>query len=316
MGEFDLAGRRVWVAGHRGMAGSAIVRRLATEDCEVLTVGREEVDLRDPEPLDAWMARRRPDVVFMAAGTVGGILANDSRPAEFIRDNVMIQGNVIHAAWRHGVAKMLLLGSSCIYPKLAVQPISEEALLTGPLEPTNQWYAVAKIAGVTMAQAYRAQYGCDFITAMPTNLYGPGDNFNLDAAHVLPALIRRTHEAKVTGAAALTVWGSGAPQREFLHVDDLADAAVHLIKVHGTAEPVNIGTGTDLSIRDLAELIRGIVGFEGELRFDETKPDGTPRKLLDVGRLTRLGWTARIGLADGVARTYRWFLENLDRLRR
>ncbi|BBF93865.1 GDP-L-fucose synthase [Blastochloris tepida] len=307
--EFDLSGKRVFVAGHRGMVGSAIVRRLAQEDCAVLTVGRADVDLRRQDDVEAWMNRARPDVVLLAAAKVGGILANDTYPADFLYDNLMIEANVIHTAFRVGVAKLLFLGSSCIYPKFAPQPITEDALLTGALEPTNEWYAIAKIAGIKLAQAYRRQHGCDFISAMPTNLYGPGDNFDLASSHVLPALIRKAHEAKLRGDSEIVLWGSGTPRREFLHVDDCADACVHLMKTYSGAEHVNVGSGEDISIRDLAELVCGIVGFRGRIVHDLSKPDGTPRKLMSADRLRSLGWQPRIGLCDGVAATYAWFCD-------
>ena len=307
---FQLAGRRVWVAGHRGMVGSALLRRLEREPCEVLTAGREEVDLRRQSETEAWMAEARPDVVLIAAAKVGGILANRDRPAEFLYDNLAIEANVIAAAHKTGVARLLLLGSSCIYPREADQPIAEEALLTGPLETTNEWYAVAKIAGIKLCQAYRRQYGCDFVSAMPTNLYGPGDNFDLESSHVIPALMRKLHEAKRGGQATVNVWGSGAPRREFLHVDDCADALVHLLHHYSGEEHVNIGSSEDLTIAELAALIAEVVGFEGELAYDRSKPDGTPRKLLDVGALTALGWQPRIALQDGLRRTYDWFVAN------
>lgn len=309
---FSLKGRRIWVAGHRGMVGSAIVRRLTTEGCEVLTVGREAIDLRRQAEVEAWLEAERPDAVFLAAAKVGGILANDSFPADFLYDNLMIEANIIEGAHRAGVAKLLFLGSSCIYPKLAPQPMTEDALLTGPLEPTNEWYAVAKIAGIKLCQAYRRQHGRDFISAMPTNLYGPGDNFDLKSSHVLPALIRKAHEAKLAGAEALDVWGSGTPRREFLHVDDLADGLIHLMKTYSSDSHVNIGTGTDVTIRELAEMVCRTVGFEGHLQFDASKPDGTPRKLMDVSRLKSMGWAPRIDLEAGVESTYRWFLANWD----
>ena len=307
---YDISGKRVYVAGHRGMVGSALVRRLASEDCEVLTATRGEVDLCQQEQVQAWMADRTPDAVIVAAAKVGGILANDTRPADFIYENLMIEANLIHAAWQVGVEKLLFLGSSCIYPKLAPQPLSEDALLTGPLEPTNEWYAVAKIAGIKLCQAYRRQHGCDFISAMPTNLYGDNDNFDLETSHVLPALIAKAHMAKLAGATHLDVWGTGKPRREFLHVDDAADATVHLLLHYSGAEHVNVGVGDDISIADVARLVCDVVGFDGELRFQTDKPDGTPVKRLDVARLHALGWKARIGLADGIARTYQWFLEN------
>ena len=307
---YELTGKKVWVAGHRGMVGSALVRRLAGEGCEVLTVSRGQVDLRRQSDVDGWMAQNRPHAVFVAAAKVGGILANDSRPAEFIYENLMIEANVIHAAHTVGVEKLLFLGSSCIYPKLAPQPMPEASLLTGPLEPTNEWYAIAKIAGVKLCQAYRRQYGSDFISAMPTNLYGPGDNYDLAGSHVLPALLRKVDTAKATGAASVEIWGSGSPLREFLHVDDLADACVFLLQRYSGDEHVNVGSGHEVSIRALAEQIAEVVGYKGDFHFDSSKPDGTPRKLLDTSKLTGLGWTAKIGLRDGIAHAYDWFLNN------
>jgi GDP-L-fucose synthase len=312
---FPISGQRVWVAGHRGMVGQALVRRLATESCELLTVERDQVDLRRQAEVERWMADARPELVFLAAAKVGGILANDSFSGEFLYDNLMIEANIIEAARRTGVAKLVFLGSSCIYPKLAPQPIPEEALLTGPLEPTNECYAVAKIAGIKLCQAYRRQYGCDFISAQPTNLYGPGDNFDLQSSHVLPALIRKAHEAKLSGATSMTVWGSGTPRREFLHVDDLADALVFLAKNYSDGVPINIGSGEEVTIRDLAELVAEAVGFTGALRFDSAKPDGTPRKLVDGTRLAELGWRASIPIGRGIAETYQWFQEGNEPLR-
>ena len=307
---FELAGRRVWVAGHRGMVGSAIVRRLAGEGCEVLTAGRAELDLLRQTDVESWMAEARPQAVFLAAAKVGGILANDTRPAEFIYENLAIETNIIHAAWRTGVEKLLFLGSSCIYPKLAAQPMAEDVLMTGPLEPTNQWYALAKIAGIRMCQAYRQQYGCDFISTMPTNLYGPGDNFDLQSSHVVPALIRKIHDAKIQRHESVEIWGTGSPCREFLFVDDLADGLVYLMKHYSGDQHVNVGTGEDITIRDLAALIAEVVGFEGEFVFDTGKPDGTPRKLLDVGLMSGLGWRAKTSLRDGLRLTYNWYLTN------
>jgi GDP-L-fucose synthase len=301
---FPLAGKRVWVAGHRGMVGSAIVRRLAGEDCEIVTASRAELDLKDPAAARAFVADRKPDAIFMAAAKVGGILANDTLPADFLYDNLMIAANVTEAAYRSGVGKMLFLGSSCIYPKEAPQPIPESALLTGPLEPTNEWYAIAKIAGIKVAQAYRKQHGCDFISAMPTNLYGPGDNFDLNTSHVLPALIRKAHEAKVAGADHITIWGTGKPRREFLHADDCADACVFLMQRYSVAEHVNVGSGEDIAISDLARLVCEIVGFEGEIRTDPDKPDGTMRKLMSGEKLKAMGWEAKIGLREGLGAAY------------
>ncbi len=304
-----LAGRRVWVAGHRGMVGSALCRRLAAEPCEVLTVGRNEVDMRRQSEVEAWMAETRPELVFVAAATVGGIHANDTRPAEFIYDNLMIEANIVQAAHKLAVRKLLFLGSSCIYPREAPQPMAEEALLTGPLEPTNQWYAIAKIAGIKLCQAFRRQYGCDFISAMPTNLYGIGDNFDLLNSHVLPALMVKIDRAKQTGAESVEIWGSGKPRREFLYCDDLADALVFLMRSYSEESHVNVGSGTDATIREYAELMAEVIGFQGRFSFDASKPDGMPRKLLDVGYLTRLGWQARTPLREGLEKTYHWFLK-------
>ncbi len=307
---FSLAGRRVFVAGHRGMVGSALVRRLQSCGCEILTVASKEVDLRRQGPTEAWMESARPDVVFVAAATVGGILANDTRPAEFLYDNMMIEGNLIEAARRIGVKKLLFLGSSCIYPRLAKQPMAEEELLTGALEPTNQWYAIAKIAGLKLCAAYRRQYGCDFISAQPTNLYGPGDTYDLKASHVIPALIAKAHHAKITNAAEIEIWGTGKPRREFLHVDDLADALVFLMENYSDESHVNVGWGEDITIAELAALVAEVVGFKGKLRYATDKPDGSPRKLLDVGLMNRLGWHAKIPLREGLANAYRWFVAN------
>jgi GDP-L-fucose synthase len=306
---FELAGKRIWVAGHRGMVGSALVRRLGRERCDIVTVDRKELDLIRQDEVERWMAKARPQIVFVVAARVGGIVANDSYPAEFLYENLMIETNIIHAAWKAGVEKLILTGSSCIYPRMASQPISEDALLTGALEPTNEWYAIAKIAGIKLCQAYRRQYGCDFIAAQPTNLYGPGDNYDLQNSHVLPALMRKAHEARETDAPAIVVWGSGRPLREFMHVDDLADALVFLAKHYGGAEPINIGSGEEISIAELAEKICRVVGFRGELRFDADKPDGTPRKLLDVSRLKAMGWDGARTLDAGLRDAYAAFLE-------
>ena len=312
---YSLRGKRVWVAGHRGMVGSALLRRLAHENCHCITVDRDAVDLRRQAEVEAWIRAERPQAVFLAAARVGGILANAEQPAAFLYDNLLIAANIVHAAAEAGVEKLLFLGSSCIYPRAAPQPMAEEALLTGPLEPTNRAYAIAKIAGLELCRAYRSERGCDFIAAMPTNLYGPGDNFNLREAHVVPALMRRVHEAKIAGTPEVVVWGSGRPRREFLHVDDLADACVFLMKHFSDPVAINIGWGRDLTIAELVEILLATVGFDGTVRFDTRLPDGTPRKLLDCSRLRELGWRAKIELADGLAVTYRWFVDNLPRLR-
>lgn len=308
---YSLAGKRVWVAGHRGMVGSAIVRRLAREDCEVLTVGRDTVDLKDQRQTFDWLAQARPDAVFLAAAKVGGILANDTYPADFLYDNLVIEANIIEGAYRAGTEKLLFLGSSCIYPKFAEQPIVEESLLTGPLEPTNEWYAIAKIAGIKLAQAYRKQHGVDFISAMPTNLYGPGDNFDLNSSHVLPALMRKAHEAKLAGQQDLPIWGTGTPRREFLHADDCADACVYLMQHYSGDTHVNVGSGTDLTIYEVAQMICEVVGLSGQIITDPSKPDGTPRKLMSAAKLRGLGWEPRIGLREGLESAYRWFVENV-----
>lgn len=300
---------RIFVAGHRGLVGSALIRRLRDDGfTNLLNRTSAELDLRNQAAVEEFFRFELPDYVFLAAAKVGGIHANNSYPADFIRDNLQIQSNIIDSAYRHGTQKLLFLGSSCIYPKLAPQPIHESSLLTGPLEPTNEWYAIAKIAGLKMCQAYRRQYGFNAICVMPTNLYGPGDNFDLQNSHVLPALIRKFHDARQRGDAKVTVWGTGTPRREFLHVDDLADACLFLMTRYESEEPVNVGRGEDISIRDLAALVREITGFSGQLEFDATKPDGTPRKLLDVSRMTALGWKPRISLQAGIESTYEWFL--------
>lgn len=311
----ELAGKRVYLAGHAGMVGSAVHRRLVVEDCEVLTTSRKDVDLRDQKAVQAWMASARPDAVVVAAAKVGGILANDTQPADFLYDNLMIEANLIHAAFETKVEKLLFLGSSCIYPKLADQPMREDALLTGPLEPTNEWYAIAKIAGIKMCQAYRKQHGCDFISAMPTNMYGFNDNFDLQSSHVLPALMVKVHNAKVNGDRSYEVWGSGSPLREFMYADDCADALIHLLKSYSGESHVNVGTGEEVSIRALAETMCEVVGFDGELVFDASKPDGTPRKLMDSSLLRGMGWSPKVQLKQGIARTYAWYLENADSLR-
>ncbi len=308
---YSLEGKRIWVAGHRGMVGSAVVRRLGTENCEVITAGRDVVDLKRQAEVEAFVADTKPDAIVMAAAKVGGILANDTYPADFLYDNLIIEANIFDAAHRNDVERFLFLGSSCIYPKLAPQPIMEDALLTGPLEPTNEWYAIAKIAGIKLAQAYRRQHGRDYISAMPTNLYGPGDNFDLKSSHVLPALIRKAHNAKVEGASSITVWGTGTPRREFLHADDCADALVFLLKTYSDAEHVNVGFGEDVSILELTQLVCSVVGFTGEIIHDLSKPDGTPRKLMSADKLRGMGWSPRIGLEQGIGEVYAWFLENI-----
>ena len=310
MAPYELRGKRVFVAGHRGMVGSALVRRLASEECEVLTVPRQTVDLRDQSAVDAWFNEHRPQAVFMAAATVGGIYANNARPGDFLFDNLAIATNTIHAAHRTDVEKLMFFGSTCIYPRLAPQPMPEDALLSGPLEPTNEWYAVAKIAGLKLCEAYRRQYGRDFISVMPTNLYGPGDNFDPLSSHVLAALLQRIGDAASAGRPSVEIWGSGEPRREFLHVDDLADAAVFLMRGWSEDQHINIGCGSDISIAELARLIARIVGFDGDFVFDRSKPDGTPRKLVDVGKLAALGWRPRIDLEPGIRDFYRWYLDN------
>ncbi|MEJ0059388.1 MAG: GDP-L-fucose synthase [Terricaulis sp.] len=313
---FELSGKRIWVAGHRGMVGSAIARALrARGDCEVITVSRSEIDLLRQAEVETWMEKVRPEAVFLAAARVGGIMANSTRPAEFLYQNLMIEANIIHAAHSTDVEKLLFLGSSCIYPKLAAQPMREDALLTGPLEPTNEWYAIAKIAGIKMCDAYRKQYGRHFISAMPTNLYGPNDNFDPVASHVLAALMRKIHDAKKAGAATVEIWGTGSPLREFMHVDDLASACIFLMERYDQAGHINVGHGEEVTIRALAEQIANVAGYQGAFHFDTTKPDGTPRKLMDSTALRSLGWTARIGLEDGIRNAYGWFEANQAALR-
>ncbi|MDC9824088.1 GDP-L-fucose synthase [Devosia sp. ZB163] len=307
---YALKGKRIWVAGHRGMVGSAVARRLGSEECTVLTASRSELDLTRQADVERFIRDQRPDAIVLAAAKVGGILANDTYPADFLYENLLIETNVIGAANDGNVGRLLFLGSSCIYPRMASQPIREDSLLTGPLEPTNEWYATAKIAGIRLAQAFRKQHGRDYISAMPTNLYGPGDNFDLKSSHVLPALIRKAHEAKLAGAESVTVWGTGSPRREFLHADDCADALVFLLKTYSEAEHINVGSGTDVSILELTQLVCRVVGFEGRIVHDLSKPDGTPRKLMSPDKLQGLGWSPRIPLEAGIKETYRWFLEH------
>ena len=309
---FELKGKTVFVAGHRGMVGSALVRRLAQEDVKLLTVGRDAVDLRDQAAVERWFSANRPQVVFLAAAKVGGIVANNTLGAEFIYENLAIASNLIQAAHVNGAEKLMFFGSSCIYPKLAPQPIREDSMLTGLLEPTNEPYAIAKIAGIKMVEAYRRQYGSDFISVMPTNLYGRGDNYHPEHSHVVAALIRRFHEAKVSRAESVVVWGTGTPRREFLYVDDLADACIHLIKAYSASEIINIGTGEDITIADFARVVAATIGYTGEVSFDSSRPDGTPRKLLDVGRLAKLGWRASTSLENGIEAAYQAFLEETE----
>ena len=308
---YTLRSKRVWVAGHRGLVGSALVRRLQSEGCEIVAAPRESVDLRRADQVERWMREARPQAVFLAAARVGGIYANDTRPAEFIYDNLMIQSNVVEAARRVGVEKLMLLGSSCIYPRLAPQPIPEAALLTGPLEPTNQWYAIAKIAGIKLGQAYRRQYDCDFVSVMPTNLYGPGDNFDLMQSHVVPALLVKAHQAKLAQAPTMEVWGTGAVRREFLFVDDAADGMVFLMQNFSDERIVNLGPGFDVPIRDLVDMICSVVGYKGGIRYDASRPDGAPRKMVDTSYATSLGWRAHTPLVAGLEETYRWYVDNV-----
>jgi GDP-L-fucose synthase len=311
MSSFDLAGRRVWVAGHRGMAGSAIVRRLERENCQIVTVTRAELDLLRQADVHAWLAGDRIDAVFLAAATVGGILANSTRPADFLYENLVIETNIIHAAKDAGVKKLLFLGSSCIYPRMAEQPMREEALLTGPLEPTNEWYAIAKIAGIKMCAAFRRQYGCDFVSVMPTNLYGPGDRYDAEGGHVVAALIMKIHAAKEAGRSTVELWGSGTPRREFLFSGDLADACVFVMKNYSGEPFLNVGTGREMTILELAESIARIVGWNGTFTFDRSKPDGMPRKVMDVSRLSGLGWTAPTDFETGMKEAYSWYVANV-----
>lgn len=315
MSSFDLAGRRVWVAGHRGMAGSAIVRRLERESCEIVTVDRDELDLLRQAEVHAWMAASSIDAVFLAAAKVGGILANSTRPAAFLYENLVIETNVIQAAKDAGVKKLLFLASSCIYPRMAEQPMREEALLTGPLEPTNEWYAIAKIAGVKLCQAYRRQYDCDYVSVMPTNLYGPGDRYDAEGGHVVAALIMKIHAAKVANSPTVELWGTGTPRREFLFSEDLADACVFVMKNYSGEMCLNVGTGRDMTILELAESVARIAGWHGTFTFDRSKPDGMPRKVMDVGRLSALGWSAPSNFETGMKEAYRWFEENVASLK-
>ncbi|NKL76533.1 GDP-L-fucose synthase [Rhizobium leguminosarum] len=310
---YDLSNKKVWVAGHRGMVGSALVRRLHSENCTVITAARQELDLKRQDEVEKFVQVNKPDAIILAAAKVGGILANDTLPADFLYDNLIIEANIFEAAHRNGVDRLLFLGSSCIYPKFAPQPISEDALLTGSLEPTNEWYALAKISGIKLAEAYRRQHGRDYISAMPTNLYGPGDNFDLQSSHVLPALIRKAHLAKLSGASEITVWGTGTPRREFLHVDDCADALVFLLKNYSGAQHVNVGSGEDIEITELTRLVCRVVGYEGRIVHDLSKPDGTPRKLMSNQKLREMSWKPHISLEDGIRATYAWFLEFGDK---
>lgn len=307
-----MENKKVWVAGHRGMVGSAIVRRLERENCQILTVPRQDCDLSDPQAVNQWMGDNKPDMVVLAAAKVGGILANDTYPVDFLYENLALQNNVIRSSHDHGVEKLLFLGSSCIYPKMAPQPITEDSLLTGLLEPTNEWYAIAKIAGIKLCQAYMKQYGNRFVSAMPTNLYGPYDNFDLQSSHVIPALMRKAHRAKKASESGMEIWGTGTPLREFLHVDDLADASVYVLQNYEDFEHINIGSGSDMSIADVAKMVMDVVGLKGDLRHDLSKPDGTPRKLMSAAKLRGYGWEPKIALRGGLAQTYEWFLENVE----
>jgi len=302
-----IEGKRIWVAGHNGMVGHAVVRALTDRDCTILTVPRQEVDLTRQSEVEVWINEVKPDAIIICAAKVGGILANSTYPADFLYDNIMIEANIIHAAYSQNVEKLLFLGSSCIYPKFAAQPIREDALLTGSLEATNEYYAIAKIAGIKLCEAYRKQHGCDFISAMPTNLYGPFDNFDLETSHVIPALLRKAHEAKLEGRQVMEVWGSGNARREFLHVDDCADGMLFILENYSDHSHVNLGSGVDVTIREMAEKICEVVGFEGDIIYDNSKPDGTPRKLLNIQEIKKLGWKSQISLLDGIKDTYRYY---------
>lgn len=314
--ELALSNKRIWVVGHKGMVGSAIMRRLASEGCHLLTVDRTSLDLRRQHETEIWMQTHKPDYVILAAATVGGIIANNTRPAEFIYDNLAIETNIIHTAWKTNVRKLLFIGSSCIYPKFSKQPIPESELLTAELEPTNQWYAIAKIAGIKLCQAYRRQYGCDYIAAMPTNLYGPGDNFHPEHSHVIPGIMSRMHQAKLSNHQAIDIWGTGKPRREFLFVEDLADALIFLLKNYSEEDLINVGTGIDITIEEMVKEMASVIQYQGAVNFDTQKPDGTPRKLLDISKLSKLGWTAKMPLFEGLKRTYRWYQENLSSARK
>ncbi len=309
----NLKGKKVWVAGHRGMVGSSIIRRLASEGCRLLVCDRKEVDLRKQNIVEEWMSKNKPEFIFLAAATVGGIIANSTRPAEFIYDNITIESNIIHTAWKQNVKKLLFLASSCIYPRLADQPIKEESLLSGHLEPTNEWYAIAKIAGIKMCEAYRKQYGCNFISAMPPNLYGSNDNFGIKSSHVIPALIVKICEAKTQNRDKVEIWGTGKPRREFMFVDDLADSLIFLMKNFSDSQHINVGVGKDVSIEELAIIISKVVGFSGEFKYLSDYPDGAPQKLLDIQKMNKLGWRAKTSLLEGLSRTYKWYLDSLEK---
>jgi len=311
--QFELEQKRVYLAGHRGLVGSAVFKRLQKEKCDIITVEHEELDLTRQKDVEVWLYENRPDVVIIAAARVGGILVNSFQPADFIYDNLVIETNIIHGSWKVGVKKLVFLGSSCIYPKMSSQPIKEESLLSGPLEPTNEWYSIAKIAGVKMIQAYRRQYRVDFISVMPTNLYGPNDNYDLESSHVVPALMRKIHESKIHRNKIVNIWGTGKPKRDFIHVDDLADAIVFLLHNYSGEVPLNIGSGKEISIHELADMIADVIGYEGIFKFDTTKPNGAPRKILDISKISALGWEPRISLRNGLRQTYEWYLRNVAR---